>query len=124
VSAPAAGDPAALGDDARESPPFHAAAAGALLAGVCNEGDPSGFARRARRLSWSQLAQRVFAIDVLVCPKCSGRMRIMATIHPPDATRAILGCLGLPARAPPLMPARREEDDALSQAQPESDFFA
>ena len=51
-------------------------------------------------------------------------MRILATIHPPDATRGILGCLGLPARAPPLMPARRDEDDALSQAQPESDFFA
>jgi len=51
-------------------------------------------------------------------------MRIIATIHPPDATRAILTCLGLPARAPPLTPARRVEDDALSQVQAESDFFA
>jgi hypothetical protein len=51
-------------------------------------------------------------------------MRIIATIHPPDATRAILTCLGLPERGPPLTPTRRVEDDALSQAQPESDFFA
>jgi len=51
-------------------------------------------------------------------------MRIVATIYPPDATRAILGCLGLPARAPPVTPARHVEDDALSQAQAESDFFA
>jgi hypothetical protein len=98
--------------------------AGAPIAGTRDEGDPSGFARRARRLSWSQLAQRVFAVDVLVCPKWSRPLRIIATIHPPDATRAILTCLALPARGPPVAPARRVEDDALSQAQPESDFFA
>jgi hypothetical protein len=51
-------------------------------------------------------------------------MRIIATIHPRDATRAILTCLGLPARGPPVTPARRVEDGALSQVQPESDFFA
>ena len=116
--------PSERGDTARESPPSHAAGVGAPITGACAEDDLNAAARRARRLSWAQLAQRVFAVDVLVCPKCSGRMRIIATIQQSDATRAILECLGLPVRAPPLMPARREEDDALSQAQPESDFFA
>jgi hypothetical protein len=37
-------------------------------------------------------------------------MRILATIHPPDATQAILTSLGLPVRAPPLAPARRDEE--------------
>jgi hypothetical protein len=97
---------------------------GAPIAGARAEDDLNAAARRARRLSWAQLLHRVFASDVLVCPKCSGPMRIIATIHPPDATRAILTCLGLPARAPPLTPARRVEDDALSQVQAESDFFA
>jgi len=81
-------------------------------------------ATMATPLQEVQYERRSFAVDVLVCPKCSGPMRIIATIHPPDATRAILTCLGLPARAPPLAPARRVEDDALSQVQPESDFFA
>jgi len=29
-------------------------------------------------------------------------MRILAAIHPPENTRKILDCLGLPSRAPPL----------------------
>jgi hypothetical protein len=35
-------------------------------------------------------------------PRCHGPMRLLAAIHPPDATRRILECLGLPSRAPPL----------------------
>ena len=50
--------------------------------------------------------RRVFELDVLECPICGGAMRILAAIHPPEATRAILECLGLPARSPPLAPAR------------------
>ena len=50
--------------------------------------------------------RRVFEIDVLECPRCSASMRIIAQIHPPSATQAILECLGLPTRAPPVAPAR------------------
>ncbi|UCF67442.1 MAG: transposase zinc-binding domain-containing protein, partial [Acidobacteriota bacterium] len=50
------------------------------------------------RLPWAELMARVFASDVLECPRCQGRVRILAAIHPPDVTRAILECLGLPAR--------------------------
>ena len=46
-----------------------------------------------------------FEIDVLQCPRCQGRLRILVTIHPPDATRTILEWLGLPSLAPPLAPA-------------------
>jgi hypothetical protein len=59
---------------------------------------------RPRNYSWAELMRRVFAVDVLECPLCSGAMRILAAIHPPDATRAILECLGLPSRPPPLSP--------------------
>ncbi|PYS30938.1 MAG: IS91 family transposase [Acidobacteria bacterium] len=64
--------------------------------------------QRCRNYSWAQLMKRVFAIDVLQCDRCGGVMRIIATIHPPDTTRKILDCLGLPSRAPPLTPALRE----------------
>jgi len=58
--------------------------------------------RVRKRLSWPELMQRVFTVDVLRCPECGATMRIIAEIHPPDTTRAILDCLDLPARAPPL----------------------
>ncbi len=69
-----------------------------------SDGSPSqdGPTPRPRRLAWSELLRRVFAIDVLECPRCGGRMRLLAAIHPPDATQSILGCLDLPSRAPPM----------------------
>jgi len=76
-------------------------------------------AARARRLAWAELMKRVFAIDVLECPRCRGPMRILAAIHPPETTSAILACLGLPVRAPPLAPARRDDgfdDEAADQS--------
>jgi len=65
-------------------------------------------AAHLRYYTWSELMARVFKIDVLECPRCHGRLRILAAIHPPDATRKILDWLGLPSRAPPLAPS----DDA------------
>jgi hypothetical protein len=62
-------------------------------------------ALRPRRLAWADLLRRVFAVDVLECPRCAGPMRILATIHPPDVTQAILDCLELPSRAPPTAAA-------------------
>jgi hypothetical protein len=35
-------------------------------------------------------------------------MRLLAAIESEETIRAILGCLGLPARAPPLAPAEPE----------------
>jgi hypothetical protein len=66
--------------------------------------------RPLRRYAWADLLRRVFAVDVLECPDCGGPMRILAAIHPPDATRAILECLGLPSRAPPTAPARPDPE--------------
>ena len=67
-------------------------------------------AHHERRYSWAELLKRVFAIDVLECPRCHGRMRILCAIHPPAAIWGILNCLGLPARSPPLTPAQFDEE--------------
>ncbi len=48
---------------------------------------------------------RVFELDVLCCPRCGGRMRIMAAIDSREAITKILACLGLPIRPPPVAPA-------------------
>ena len=66
---------------------------------------PDGPTPRPRRLAWSELLQRVFAVDVLECPRCGGRMRLLAAIQPPDAAQAILECFELPTRAPPIAAA-------------------
>jgi len=62
-----------------------------------------------RNYLWSELMKRVFAADVLTCDHCGGRLRIVATIRPPETTRKILDHLGLPSRPPPLAPAAFQE---------------
>jgi len=61
---------------------------------------------RPRNYTWSQLMARVFALDVLECPRCGSRMRILAAIEDPVVARKILDSLGLPSRPPPVAPAR------------------
>ena len=55
------------------------------------------------------MLRRVFEIDVLKCPRCGGRMKIIATVTDPTVVRRILACIGLPARPPPVAPARERE---------------
>ena len=38
-------------------------------------------------------------------------MTILAQIHPPETTREILLCLGVPARPPPIAPARPDRQE-------------
>ena len=65
----------------------------------------NGAERRGRNYTWSELMKRVFAADVLACPDCGGRLRILSTIRPPEITRKILDHLGIPSRPPPVAPA-------------------
>jgi hypothetical protein len=68
------------------------------------------FPSRPRNYSWAELMRRVWAVDVLECPRCFGRMRIVAAIHSAEATRRILQYLGLPSRAPPIACASPDSD--------------
>jgi hypothetical protein len=65
---------------------------------------------RPRNYSWAELMRRVLSIDVLECPRCGDRVRILAAIHPPEAIRKILECLGLPCRPPPIACALPEDE--------------
>ena len=44
--------------------------------------DPSSIPRLGR-LPWAVLLKRVFLVDVLECPKCKGRMKILAAVTEP-----------------------------------------
>jgi hypothetical protein len=59
------------------------------------------------RMSWARLLKRVFDIDLEYCPRCAGRLKIIAAIEDPTVIAKMLTHLHLPARAPPQSPARR-----------------
>ena len=59
--------------------------------------------RTGRYLLWHELLRRVFAIDVLACPKCGGRLRLLCTVHDGFSARRCLRCVN--AQSPPADPA-------------------
>ena len=83
--------------------------------------------------AWARFIQKVYEVDPLECPKCSGPMRVISFITDPLVVRRILEHLGLwlanarpipRAQSPPLynapsdaffsqLPAREEEDFSL-----------
>jgi len=47
-------------------------------------------ARSTYRLDWAALLKRVFAIDVMVCARCEGPMRVIACLEEPAVVARIL----------------------------------
>jgi hypothetical protein len=79
------------------------AAAAPLAAGP----DDAGVKSTPRAWTWAALMHRAFAIDVLACAHCGGRLRLIATLHDHAVIRKILAHLALshsgqsPGPAPP-----------------------
>ena len=83
------------------------------MVGMRREGlrlDPRPCRRTVRRLLWAELLQRVFAVDALRCPRCDGRMRVIATIIEAKVVKAILDALGLESAPPAVRPSRGPPD--------------
>ena len=55
---------------------------------------------------WAALMRRSFGFDVLACPRCGGRLRLIAFIEHPVVIRRILNHLGLPTEIPEPRSAR------------------
>jgi hypothetical protein len=53
-----------------------------------------------------QYERRSFAIDVLACPECSGRMQLIAFIAEAKVAKRILDHLGLDSTGPPVARAQ------------------
>ena len=58
--------------------------------------------------------KRVFMTDALTCPKCQGRMKILAAVTKPEAIRKILDHLEIPSEAPSRTAARPPPQAELS----------
>jgi len=66
--------------------------------GGCPWQDDDADAARAPlsvRRAWAAMIRRVYEVDPLVCPKCSGEMKIVSFIEDEDVIYAILHHLGL-----------------------------
>jgi hypothetical protein len=69
-------------------------------------GEPSA-SDRQRALTWAQRLKRVFAIDIEVCRRCGGWLRVIASIEDPAVIERILEHLGRDAAPPdPAHPSR------------------
>jgi hypothetical protein len=85
-----------------------------MLASAMGQKVPGAKKERGRpNLLWAELMSRVFGINVLTCPECSGQYRVIACIEDPDAIRKILSHLGLPTQGVHLKPARGPPDRQL-----------
>jgi hypothetical protein len=70
-------------------------------------GSPSAaVSARPARPDWAALLKRVFAFDVLHCPRSGGRRRIVAVHTRPETLRPLLERLGLAVAPPSLAPSR------------------
>jgi hypothetical protein len=72
---------------------------------VAGEGSAST-RRRGDGHLWAELMRRAFEIDVLECPRCGGRLRLMALIEQTQIVERILRHLGLPTDRPEPRPPR------------------
>jgi hypothetical protein len=64
------------------------------------------------RVDWATLLRRSFSVDVLECPKCQGRLRVVAVVTEREPVRRILAHLGMPTEPPTVARARDPTDDA------------
>jgi len=103
-----------------------AVSAGEASRRVEADGDTSGAKpSRAGASQWAELMRRTFGLDVLACPRCDGRLRLVALIEQASVVLRIVRHLGLPtevpearlARAPPRPLATEDQ----SQGAPEFD---
>jgi hypothetical protein len=102
-------------------------AAAAAVYPVADEGHDSAGRRRPRGYVWAELMRRTFGIDVLDCPRCGSRVRLLALIEHARIVERILRHLGLPTDRPEPRPARappRRIDDLACQlcATPDATF--
>jgi hypothetical protein len=79
------------------------AADGADMAAREEQQPPS---RRCRYRPWAELMMRTFAVDVLCCLRCSGRLRLVALMTEPKEICRYLRALGEPTVAPQRSSAR------------------
>jgi hypothetical protein len=74
--------------------------------GQGTEDDDECGRRGCRYWAWAELMKRTFSLDVLCCPRCSGRLRLVALMTEPKEVRRYLRAIGELTDVPERSPAR------------------
>ena len=65
-------------------------------------------------MGWAKMLKRVFDIDIQICSKCGGQIKIISAIHNQQVIKRILNSLGenstVPELSPPRGPPETEHD--------------
>ena len=67
---------------------------------------------------WVKLIRRVFLIDALACPRCPGRVRVIAVVMRKSAIESILKHVGLASDVSSSNPPRGPPHDAVAGSEP------
>jgi hypothetical protein len=59
-----------------------------------------------RYYTCAELLRRVYAVDILTCPRCGGIRQLLAAIQDPDSIERVRRAMALPWQAPQLAVAR------------------
>ena len=82
---------------------------------------------KGSRKNWARLVREIYAVNPLVCPKCTGQMRIISFIEDQQIVKKILAHLGLYlVRSKPLPRAPPRDlwlDSPYSQAPDSEDYL-
>ena len=86
--------------------------------------EPEKRVRKNGYRPWAELLERTFGVDVLVCPSCQGRMKLLAVVKNPLSITRYLAAVGeltdvptrAPGRGPPYWKSR-----VLRRLAPDSD---
>jgi hypothetical protein len=73
---------------------------GQVAQGAAQGATPTAAESRAHGRLWADLMRRTFGFDVLACPRCGGRLRLIALIDQAAVIEQILRHLDLPAEIP------------------------
>ena len=65
-----------------------------------------GYKPKSRYRPWAELMMRTLKLDVLECPRCQGRLTLLALVTDLDEARRFARKLGDPSELPPRTPAR------------------
>jgi Putative transposase len=69
-------------------------------------GEPQTPPRAGGYRPWAELLARTFGVDVLACPKCQGRMRLLAMVTDPTSIARYLAAIGEATEVPRHSPNR------------------
>lgn len=77
-----------------------------VVAAIAGTEEPAPGRRGCAYRPWAALLRRTFSIDVLECPKCKGRMKLLAMVTDAKSIRRFLASTDEPLDAPTRAPNR------------------